>query len=85
MQSAQLPHCPCLSGAVVDVHIPFVPDPSKRLGQDTERGRHASLSTLLEEVRDRVGGRVPREDLDRARAEARSCAAFAVSAVDTLL
>lgn len=59
-----------------------MPYPLKSLGQDTERGRHASLSTLLEEVRDRVGGRVPREELDRARAEASSCAAFPVFALD---
>lgn len=56
-----------------------MPYPLKPLGQDTERGRHASLSTLLEEVRDRAGARVPRDELDRARAEASSCAAFAVS------
>lgn len=37
--------------------------------QDTERGRHASLSTLLEEVRERVNARVPRDELDRARVE----------------
>ena len=80
-----MPQCPCLSAAVIDLHISFMRFPPKRLGQDTERGRHASLSTLLEEVRDRVGARVPREELDRARAEARSCAASAVLALDASL
>ena len=79
---AQLPLPLCHCGCRLPACLPLGLTTQESGAQDTERGRHASLSTLLEEVRERGGARVPREELERARAEASARAALAVPALD---
>ena len=43
--------------------------------QDTERGRQASMTTLLAEVSERAGPKPSREEAERLKQEVRGCPA----------